>query len=85
MLMYSMLMSFLCPPAQVLPYELLMSQLDIGSVRSLEDFLIDAAFYAGILGGKLDQKEGRLLVHHSISRDVRAEEVPDIVAALDRW
>jgi hypothetical protein len=50
-----------CTP-QVLQYTELMSQLDIPTVRELEDFLITECFYNNILKGKLDQKQRALQV-----------------------
>ncbi len=41
---------------QVLPYADLMSQLDIASLRDLEDLLITDCLYAGLLKGRLDQQ-----------------------------
>lgn len=49
-------------PPQVLQYTELMSQLDIPTVRELEDFLITECFYNNILKGKLDQKQRALQV-----------------------
>ncbi|XP_019088509.1 PREDICTED: COP9 signalosome complex subunit 7-like isoform X2 [Camelina sativa] len=40
---------------KVLPYDLLMAELDISNIRELEDFLINECMYAGIVRGKLDQ------------------------------
>ena len=42
---------------QVLPYDTLMAQLDLSSVRALEDLLINDCIYAGIVKGKLDQRQ----------------------------
>ncbi|KAL0703031.1 hypothetical protein Bca4012_069456 [Brassica carinata] len=42
-------------PCRVLPYHTLMVELDVTNVRQLEDFLINACMYAGIVRGKLDQ------------------------------
>ncbi|KVH88301.1 hypothetical protein Ccrd_024180 [Cynara cardunculus var. scolymus] len=40
---------------QVLPYDVLMQELDVVNVRELEDFLINECMYVGIVRGKLDQ------------------------------
>eukprot|EP00850_Spirogloea_muscicola_P008766 SM000047S16905 [mRNA] locus=s47:638320:640886:- [translate_table: standard] len=47
----------LAESAKVLPYDLLMAQLDITNVRELEDMLINDCMYAGIIRGKLDQQQ----------------------------
>ncbi|GER46481.1 COP9 signalosome complex subunit 7 [Striga asiatica] len=40
---------------KVLPYDMLMRELDVSNVRELEDFLINDCMYVGIIRGKLDQ------------------------------
>ena len=45
--------------AQVVPYADLMAQLEIGTVRELENFLISSCMYGGVLQGSLDQQNGR--------------------------
>ena len=42
---------------KVLPYSLLMSELELSDVRELEDFLINHCMYTGSLSGKLDQRQ----------------------------
>jgi hypothetical protein len=42
--------------SKVLPYDLLMQQLNISNVRELEDLLINDCMYSGIVRGKLDQR-----------------------------
>ena len=70
---------------QTLSYKRLMSELDIGNIRELEDLLISECFYAGIIHGKLDQREQVLQVHECASRDVRPEELPGIIGGLSSW
>lgn len=48
--------------SQVIPYEALQQQLDIPTVRQLEDFIITEGFYTNIIAGKLDQKKACLQV-----------------------
>ncbi|CAK9149395.1 unnamed protein product [Ilex paraguariensis] len=40
---------------KVLPYDVLVQELDVTNVRELEDFLINECMYVGIVRGKLDQ------------------------------
>jgi len=47
---------------QVISYESLRQQLDIATVRQLEDFIITECFYTNIISGKLDQKKACLQV-----------------------
>ncbi|KAL6964946.1 COP9 signalosome complex subunit 7 [Sarracenia purpurea var. burkii] len=40
---------------KILPYDVLLQELDVTNVRELEDFLINECMYVGIVRGKLDQ------------------------------
>ncbi|GIL74697.1 hypothetical protein Vretimale_2332 [Volvox reticuliferus] len=71
---------------KVLPYSQLQASLQIGSVRELEDFLINHCFYTGvIIAGKLDQKQACLQVHDVVGRDVRPEQLPELVQRMAKW
>jgi len=52
----------LAEKSKILPYELLMSELGLGDVRELEDFIINHCIYAGSISAKLDQKQRYLEV-----------------------
>lgn len=52
---------------QVIPYTVLLQQLDIPNVRELEDLIIDC-IYQGVIRGKLDQKFKQLEVDFAIGR-----------------
>lgn len=78
-----MLLNLIC--LQNLSYDELMAQLDIQHVRELEDLLISECFYAGLLKGKLDQKDRCLHVQESIARDVKKEEISFLVDGLGSW
>ncbi len=55
---------------QILPYAQLQGALDIGGVRELEDFLINACFYTGVIAsGKLDQKAACLQVGKGVTAE----------------
>ncbi|ORY89057.1 hypothetical protein BCR35DRAFT_276155, partial [Leucosporidium creatinivorum] len=58
--------------SRIIPYTHLLTSLSLPptAIPALEDLLIEA-FYANILKGRLDQREGRLQVLSSIGRDVR--------------
>ncbi|GAA5908440.1 hypothetical protein JCM8208_006196 [Rhodotorula glutinis] len=62
-----------------IPYALLLSRLSLPDVATLEDLLI-AAFYAGVLRGKLDAREQRLEVLSAQGRDVRRDDAAVAVA-----
>lgn len=70
---------------RTLRYEALMSALEVGSVRELEDLLITDCFYGGLLRGKLDQRNRCLHVEEAFSRDVPPSQLPGVSAALGEW
>ncbi|GLC36256.1 hypothetical protein PLESTB_000603200 [Pleodorina starrii] len=71
---------------KVLPYSQLQAALQIGSVRELEDFLINHCFYTGVIvTGKLDQKQACLQVYDVVGRDVRPEQLPDFTQRMAKW
>lgn len=65
-------------------YSQLLQELDIKNVRDLEDIIIEA-IYADIIHGKLDQKNSQLEVDNAIGRDIRPQDVKQIVATLQEW
>ncbi|XP_029930827.1 COP9 signalosome complex subunit 7b-like [Myripristis murdjan] len=69
---------------QVIPYSVLMKDLDLVSVRQLEDLLIEA-MYAGVIQGKLDQCRQQLEVDFCISRDIPYEGIVKISSILTQW
>jgi COP9 signalosome complex subunit 7 len=71
-------------PIQTLPYSLLLSALDITTVRELEDFLIEGMF-DGLLKGKMDQQRACLMIDDSIGRDVNPEELVTLTSAMSEW
>ncbi|KAM0790827.1 hypothetical protein ACM66B_004672 [Microbotryomycetes sp. NB124-2] len=60
----------LAQQTRTIPYNVLMTRLDLASVATLEDLLIDA-IYSGIMTARLDQKMARLEVLTTIGRDVK--------------
>ncbi|KAF5843686.1 hypothetical protein DUNSADRAFT_10861 [Dunaliella salina] len=70
---------------KVISYQMLQQQLEIPTVRQLEDFIITECFYTSIIAGKLDQKKACLQIHNSIGRDVRPEQLPELEAGLQNW
>ncbi|MCO5558903.1 hypothetical protein L7F22_012493 [Adiantum nelumboides] len=67
---------------KVLPYDLLMKQLDISNVRELEDMLINDCMYAGIVKGKLDQRRRCFEVHFAAGRDLRPGQLEGMIQTL---
>lgn len=69
---------------QSIPYDDLLSALDLSSIRELEDLIIDV-IYAGLLGGKLHHQERVLHVDWVAGRDVSPEELRKIANSLSDW
>lgn len=69
---------------QNLPYPLLLQQLEVDTVRRLEDLIIDGV-YGGLFKGKLDQEAQCFRISEAAGRDVRPNELGDIIATLQRW
>jgi len=66
------------------PYEELQAELAINNVRELEDLIIDT-IYAGLVTGKMDQTTGVLKVKSAVPRDVKPEEVDQMITKLREW
>ncbi|GAB0096104.1 COP9 signalosome complex subunit 7 [Sergentomyia squamirostris] len=67
-----------------IPYQTLLTELNISNVRDLEDLIIEA-IYADIIHGKLDQKNSQLEVDYAIGRDIRPDDINQIVDTLQEW
>ncbi len=63
---------------------MLLAQLDLGNVRELEDLIIDC-IYAGIIKGKLDQKQQRFQVDWTMGRDIRPGQLSEMIRVLTHW
>jgi COP9 signalosome complex subunit 7 len=70
--------------ARILPYPLLLKQLQIESVRELEDLIIDG-IYAQVIRGKLDQLNSRLSIEYAIARDVNSVAFNRMEDVLEKW
>ncbi|GAV82458.1 PCI domain-containing protein [Cephalotus follicularis] len=70
---------------KVLPYDLLMLELDVANVRELEDFLINECMYAGIVRGKLDQLRRCFEVQFAAGRDLRPGQLGSMIQTLSNW
>ncbi|CAO3621267.1 unnamed protein product [Cunninghamella blakesleeana] len=69
---------------RTLSYQDMQKYLDISTVRDLEDLIIDA-IYQGILTGKLDQRNQQLQINTAIGRDLRSNQLNDIINNLSSW
>ena len=70
--------------ARILPYTLLLEQLQVESIRELEDLIIDG-IYAQVIRGKLDQLNSRLNVEYAIARDVNTAAFNRMEDVLEKW
>lgn len=70
--------------SKTLGYDLLMRELQLASVRELEDLLIDC-IYTGLISGRLDQQAGHLDVFSAVGRDVHPKELAGMAASLREW
>jgi len=69
---------------RILPYDHLLSVLQVSSIRELEDLIIDA-IYQDVIRGKLDQKEQQFEVEYTMGRDLEPGKVESLLAALQHW
>lgn len=74
----------LAAESKLLSFSSLQSQLQIPSLRELEDLIIDS-IYHGLLEGKLDHKLSALQIHSAFGRDVRPEQVPHLLGKLSAY
>ncbi|KAK9076523.1 hypothetical protein SSX86_004857 [Deinandra increscens subsp. villosa] len=70
---------------KVLPYDVLMQELDVINVRELEDFLINECMYVGIVRGKLDQLQRCFQVQFAAGRDLRPGQLGSMIHTLSDW
>jgi len=74
----------LATKSKCIPYSKLLHELDLNSVRDLEDIIIEAV-YADIIRGKLDQKNSQLEIDYALGRDIRPNDIDVIVNCLQEW
>lgn len=75
----------LAETTKVLPYDLLMKELDVSNVRELEDFLINECMYVGIVRGKLDQLRRCFEVQFAAGRDLEPCQLGSMIQTLTDW
>jgi len=69
---------------KLLMYNQLQSQLDIATLRDLEDLIIECV-YNGLLQGKLDQRKKAFEVQWVMGRDLHPTEVDDMMKTVEQW
>ncbi|KAH9947380.1 hypothetical protein B0H21DRAFT_739318 [Amylocystis lapponica] len=70
--------------SRILPYSQLLHDLQMPTIRELEDLIIDA-IYLDIIRGKLDQKEQQFEVEYTMGRDVEPEKIESLLLSLRNW
>ncbi|KAG9415023.1 COP9 signalosome complex subunit 7a [Aphanomyces cochlioides] len=74
----------LCQEHKLVPYRILMGELQIGSVREVEDIVIET-IYSGLVEGKLDQKNERFESSYAAGRDVQPTDIDVMIERLTQW
>eukprot|EP01112_Ceratiomyxa_fruticulosa_P016751 TRINITY_DN5101_c0_g1_i1.p1 TRINITY_DN5101_c0_g1~~TRINITY_DN5101_c0_g1_i1.p1 ORF type:complete len:266 (-),score=57.34 TRINITY_DN5101_c0_g1_i1:182-979(-) len=69
---------------RLIPYTILLKELDLSNVRELEDLIIDC-IYQGIIKGKLDQKQQHIEVDFAVGRDIVPERLDQMIDILANW
>ncbi len=70
--------------AKVLPYASLMAELDLPTIRELEDLVIDCT-YEKLLAAKLNQKNACVEVEFACARDISQADVASMIQQLTAW
>jgi len=74
----------LAAQSKTIAYDVLLRELEMRSVREVEDLLIEC-IYGGLLQGRLDQQAGQLEVFSSSARDVDPKELAAMSDTLLHW
>ncbi|GFZ48614.1 hypothetical protein JCM24511_06362 [Saitozyma sp. JCM 24511] len=67
-----------------LPYDRLQTELQLPTIRELEDLIIDV-IYAGLLGGKMHHHEKVLHVDWAAGRDLTMQDLEETRKGLENW
>eukprot|EP00041_Stephanoeca_diplocostata_P010765 m.172423 g.172423 ORF g.172423 m.172423 type:complete len:205 (-) comp18286_c0_seq7:302-916(-) len=70
--------------SKVITYDALMTSLDIGSLRELEDLIIDA-MYKELISGKMNPKLGVVNIDVAFGRDLRPGQLTEMISLFDSW
>lgn len=74
----------LASESSVLEYRVLMKELNISSLRELEDMIIES-IYEGLIEGKIDHRLEIFQVQSSYGRDVRPDNIPQLLNKLENY
>ena len=70
--------------SKLISYDELMREIEISSVREVEDLLI-RCIYGGLIEGKLDQQLKQLSVQNAAGRDIHPSEISSMLETLATW
>ncbi|KAJ1719898.1 COP9 signalosome complex subunit 7b [Coemansia erecta] len=74
----------LASDAKVIPYNVLMKELEFSTEQQVEDMVI-ATIYKNLLSAKLDQQRQLIEIEYVIGRDVRRSDLQKIRNMLSEW
>lgn len=74
----------LAAKSKTLHYATLMAELEMSTVRSLEDLIIESV-YQGLVKGQLDQNKQAFEVQSAIGRDIGPNDVSEMLQTLESW
>jgi len=67
-----------------IPYDVLLKELYVDNVSDLEELIIEA-IYCKVISGELDQYGGYVEVDWTIGRDVRFNDIDNMIVTLQQW
>lgn len=70
--------------SRFLPYETLMSELRVSSVREVEDLIIQA-LYSNLIEGRLDHKLNALHINTAYGRDVPPQKIAELTNFINEY
>jgi len=74
----------LATQSKFIPYNTLLTELDMKNLRELEDLVIEVV-YANVVQGKMDQQKNRLEIEVTIGRDIKEEDLKVVSRVLGDW
>ncbi|KAJ2377093.1 COP9 signalosome complex subunit 7b [Coemansia sp. RSA 2607] len=74
----------LASDAKVIPYDVLMKELEFSNEQQVEDMVI-ATIYKNLLSAKLDQQRQLIEIEYVIGRDVRRSDLQKLHNMLSEW
>jgi len=70
--------------SKIISYDQLLEELGLDNLRELENLIIDV-IYLNIIKGKMDQQNKWFEIDSTISRDIKEEQLENIISVLTDW